>query len=65
MNLNQYKISFNIGDILIDGVLYKKNYIKKLVVNFFCFYKRFDNQYVVLYDDKNLYTFASIIATLL
>ncbi len=57
--------NFNIGNIVIDNVVYPGSKIKKLALKYYQQYRKSQNQFVVMFDKKTIWTFSSVIATVL
>lgn len=60
-----YLHSFNIGDVVIDDEFYAGSTIEALASAFYDIFKDFENKYIVLYDEKSIYTFSSVLASMM
>ena len=54
-----------LGDIVINNTLYPRKDINKLVLKFCKKFYKFNAKYIVMYDRKNIWTFASIVASII
>ncbi|MCO4484774.1 D-alanine-activating enzyme [Streptococcus infantarius subsp. infantarius] len=54
-----------LGDLVINNTLYPRKDITKLVLKFCQKFYKFDAKYIVMYDRKNIWTFASIVASII
>lgn len=57
-------IKFNVGDVVVDGKRYKSNFIEDLALKFCKLVNSTGNDYIVLLDNKNIWTFSCMLATI-
>ena len=57
--------SFNVGDVIVDDKIYAGSTIEILASAFYDIFKDSENDYIVLYDEKSIYTFSSVLASIM